>query len=159
MTSWSERRHPLIRRLGVEDIDRVYEIEQAAYPFPWTRGIFEDCLRAGYAGFGLQVGKSLAGYFILSSAVGEAHLLNLCIHPDWQYRGYGSLLLEYAISYVVRLGCKTMFLEVRGSNVRAARLYENRGFKLIGKRRGYYQAGQGREDALVMSLEIQPGNA
>ena len=95
--------HPLIRRLGIDDIDRIYEIEQLAYPFPWSRGIFEDCLRVGYICFGLQVGKVLAGYTILSWGAGEAHLLNLCIHPDWQSRGYGSLLLEYAINQVARL--------------------------------------------------------
>jgi ribosomal-protein-alanine N-acetyltransferase len=90
----------------------------------------------------------------LSAAAGEAHLLNLCIHPDWQHRGYGSLLLEYAINHVARLENHAIFLEVRASNVRAANLYENRGFKVIGKRPGYYSAGQRREDAIVMRLTM-----
>lgn len=147
--------HPLIRRLGIDDIDRIYEIEQLAYPFPWSRGIFEDCLRVGYICFGLQVGKVLAGYTILSWGAGEAHLLNLCIHPDWQSRGYGSLLLEYAINQVARLEGSAILLEVRTSNPRAARLYENRGFRVIGRRASYYQAGDKREDAIVMRLELR----
>jgi ribosomal-protein-alanine N-acetyltransferase len=151
--------HPLIRRLGFEDVDRVYQIEKLAYPFPWTRGLFVDCLRAGYACFGLQMGKVLAGYAIFNWAADEAHLLNLCVHPDWQHRGYGSLLLEYTINHVARLGNESVFLEVRASNSRAAGLYENRGFAIIGQRPAYYQAGESREDAIVMRLNLCPENA
>ena len=158
MTPGTETGHPLIRRLGLQDVDRVFEIEQLAYPFPWTRGIFEDCLQAGYACFGLQIGKDLAGYTIFNWAAGEAHLLNLCIHPDWQHRGYGSLLLEYAINHVARHDNEAMFLEVRASNTRAAKLYKNRGFRVIGSRPSYYQAGEGREDAIVMRLVFRPTN-
>jgi ribosomal-protein-alanine N-acetyltransferase len=149
-----DKGHPLIRRLGMEDINRIHEIEQLAYPFPWSRGIFVDCLRVGYACFGLQFGKVLSGYSIASRAAGEAHLLNLCVHPDWQHRGYGSLLLEYMINHVARLEAEAMFLEVRASNPRAAALYENRGFKVIGRRPDYYKAGEAREDAIVMRLTL-----
>lgn len=154
-----DKGHPLIRRLREEDIDRIHEIEQLAYPHPWTRGIFADCLRVGYACFGLQIGSVLAGYSIASWAAGEAHLLNLCVHPDWQHRGYGSLLLEYMINHVSRLDSEAMFLEVRDSNPRAAALYENRGFRVIGRRPSYYKDGEGREDAIVMRLELDPVNS
>ncbi len=153
----TDKKHPLIRRLTLGDVDRIYEIEQAAYPFPWSRGIFVDCLRVGYACFGLQFGKDLAGYTIFSWAAGEAHLLNLCLHPDWQHRGYGSLLLEYTINHVARLEVKAIFLEVRKSNPRATELYKNRGFKVVGRRPAYYQSGEAREDAVVMRLELRHG--
>lgn len=146
--------HPLINRLGIEDVDRIYALEQIAYPFPWTRGIFEDCFRTDYDCFGLQIGKDLTGYTILSHAAGEAHLLNLCIHPEWQHRGFGSLLLEFAINHVAKHENEAMFLEVRESNPRAANLYKNRGFKVIGRRRFYYEAGNKREDAIVMRLDL-----
>ena len=138
----------------MEDVNRIHEIEQLAYPFPWSRGIFVDCLRVGYACFGLQFGNVLSGYSIASWAAGEAHLLNLCVHPDWQHRGYGSLLLEYMINHVARHDAEAMFLEVRASNPRAASLYENRGFKVISRRPLYYKAGEGREDAIVMRLML-----
>ncbi len=156
VTTKPDKGHPLIRRFGMDDLDRVYEIEQLAYPFPWSRGIFVDCLRVGYACFGLQIGRELAGYSIASFAAGEAHLLNICIHPDWQRRGYGSLLLEYMINHVARLDSEAIFLEVRASNPRAATLYKNRGFKVIGRRPAYYKAGDGREDAIVMRLALDP---
>ena len=152
-----DKQHPLIRRLSLTDLERIYAIEEVAYPYPWTRGIFEDCLRVGYACFGLQFGQELAGYTIFNWAAHEAHLLNLCVHPDWQRRGYGSLLLEYTINHVARLESEAMFLEVRESNPRAAMLYENRGFKVIGRRPSYYQAGDKREDAIVMRMELRAG--
>jgi len=155
LTEIADKQHPLIRRLTLDDVDRIHAIEQAAYPFPWTRGVFVDCLRVGYACFGLQFGKELAGYTIFSWAAGEAHLLNLCVHPDWQHRGYGSLLLEYAINHVARLESKTILLEVRESNPRALELYKNRGFAVIGRRPSYYQAGDQREDAIVMRMELR----
>ena len=159
MSSKPDKGHPLIRRLGMEDVDQIFEIEQLAYPFPWSRGIFVDCIRVGYACFGLQIGKHLAGYSVFSWAAGEAHLLNLCVHPHWQHRGYGSLLLEYTINQVARLESESIFLEVRASNPRAVKLYTNRGFKVIGERKAYYQAGEKREDAIVMSLKLgQPGS-
>jgi len=154
LTIKPDKAHPLIRRLDLEDIDRIFEIEQIAYPFPWTREVFVDCMRVGYACFGLQMGKDLAGYTIFNWAANEAHLLNLCIHPDWQHRGYGSLLLEYAINHMARLENKLIILEVRASNPRATNLYQNRGFRVIGRRPSYYQAGEGREDAIVMRLDI-----
>jgi ribosomal-protein-alanine N-acetyltransferase len=156
VTKKIDKGHPLIRRLGKEDIGRVYDIEQLAYPFPWSRGIFVDCLKAGYACFGLQIGSVLAGYSIANWAAGEAHLLNLCIHPEWQRRGYGSLLLEYMINHVARNDAEAMFLEVRASNPRAVALYANRGFAVIGRRPSYYKAGDGREDAIVMRLALDP---
>lgn len=158
MTSKPDKGHPLIRRLGMDDVDRIYEIELLAYPFPWTRGIFVDCLRVGYTCFGLQIGKDLAGYSIASFAAGEAHLLNLCVHPEWQHRGYGSLLLEYMINHAARQDSEAIFLEVRASNPRAENLYKNRGFQVIGRRPAYYKAGEGREDAIVMRLALDPIN-
>jgi len=158
LTTRPDKKHPLIRRLGLDDVDRIYAIEKLAYPFPWSRSLFVDCLHAGYTFFGLQIGKDLAGYTIFNWAASEAHLLNLCVHPDWQHRGYGSLLLEYAINHVARQGNESMFLEVRTSNSRATKLYLNRGFEVIGNRRSYYQAGDGREDATVMRLVIRRAN-
>ena len=148
--------HPLVRRLAADDIEQIIKIEQVAYPYPWTRAIFEDCMRAGYACFGLQLGKDLVGYTIFNWAAGEAHLLNICIHPDWQKQGFGSLLLEYTISHVTRRQNDTLFLEVRESNPQAVTLYGKKGFVTVGRRPGYYRGDKGREDATVMRLELLP---
>ena len=144
----------MLRRLTEADLDAIMVIEAAAYPFPWSRGIFSECLRVGYGCVGVQAGSELAGYAIFNTGAGESHLLNLCVHPQWQRRGLGRLLLEHAISTTRAVGCETMILEVRPSNPGAAEMYRARGFQLIGRRPAYYRASEGREDALVMSLDL-----
>ena len=146
--------YPLIRQLNMDDLDCVIEIEQAAYPFPWTRGIFSDCIRAGYDCSALQAGHRLIAYTIQSYAAGENHLLNLCVAPQWQRKGYGNLMLNNAIRQARLHQCACMFLEVRDSNSSGIRLYRQKGFFIVGKRPDYYRAADGREDAIVMRLDI-----
>lgn len=146
--------YPLIRPLFPEDLVDVIRIEKECYPYPWTAGIFRECLRVGYACFGLQLGDDFAGYSISNWAVGECHLLNLCIDSRFQKQGYGKTMLEHCIGHAVSLDCHVMFLEVRPSNVDAAQLYLKRGFEEVGSRPAYYQAEDGREDALVMRLDL-----
>lgn len=146
---------PMIRPLRLDDLDALVALETASYPFPWTRGIFFDCLKVGCPAFGLQAGRALAGYVIYSWGAGESHLLNLCVAPEWRRRGLGSMLLEHAIDHAAARGCTRMFLEVRPSNPSAERLYLRRGFRMVGRRPGYYPAEKGREDALVMELALE----
>jgi len=146
--------HAVIRSLSGADLDRIIEIEHSAYPFPWTRGIFTDCIRVGYDCSGLQVGPTLIGYTIQSQAAGENHLLNLCITPDWQGNGYGSLLLDHAIRLAKEQSCSCMFLEVRPSNPAGLGLYERKGFSAVGQRPDYYRSDNGREHAIVMRLDL-----
>jgi ribosomal-protein-alanine N-acetyltransferase len=150
----AETLHYLVRPLAEADLDRVMEIELEAYPHPWTRGIFADCLRVGYQCWGLQADASLVGYCILTHAANEAHLLNLCVAPSWQRRGLGGILLEHVVRLALAHGCESIFLEVRPSNRDAIRLYQRSGFTVIGKRPGYYSKGAGREDAIVMRLKL-----
>lgn len=151
--------HPQIRRLTSDDLDRVMEIECTAYPFPWTRTIFADCIRVGYDCHGLFLGERLVAYSVQTQAADESHLLNLCVEPSWQRRGYGGVLLEHAVRVARSHGCVSMFLEVRPSNRAGIALYERYGFRIIGTRRNYYRAAGGREDAVVMRLWLasRPG--
>ena len=154
MSARPEDAHYLVRRLVEDDLDRVMEIELSAYPHPWTRGIFSDCLKVGYECWGIQAGALLAGYGVFSHAAGESHLLNLCIARQWQRRGLGSLLLGHCVRTVVAQGCQSMFLEVRPSNPGAYDLYYGYGFRVVGERPGYYTAREGREDAIIMRLNL-----
>jgi ribosomal-protein-alanine N-acetyltransferase len=145
---------PVLRPLYPADLDEVVAIEQASYPYPWTRGIFDDCLKVAYACFACVLDGRMAGYSIHNWGAGEAHLLNLCVHPEFRSRGLGRLLLDHAIDHARGMGCQVMLLEVRPSNPGAVRLYRQRGFEQIGRRPGYYPATQGREDAIVMRLNL-----
>jgi len=154
MSAASEQRHCLIRPLSERDVDRVMEIELQAYPHPWTRGIFLDCMKAGYEFWGLQLDTGLEGYCVMNHAVGESHLLNLCLAPRCQGRGLGGILLEHCFRVAIAAGCDSMFLEVRPSNVAAIGLYRRNGFRLVGRRPAYYTDGEGREDALIMRRDL-----
>ncbi len=146
--------HPVVRPLREEDLDAVVAIEHAAYPFPWTRGIFSECLRVGYGCLGAVLDGALAGYVIFNWGAGESHLLNLCVHPERQRLGIGGLLLTQALERARILGCDSMFLEVRPSNPEARAMYERRGFRVVGRRPDYYRSHDGREDAIVMRLDF-----
>ena len=154
MSSDKAALHPVVRALTAGDLDRVMEIEESAYPFPWTRGIFEDCLRVGYDCSGLQWGSCLVGYAVHTQFAAECHLLNLCIDPAWQRRGFGSLLLEQTIRQARHGNCSSIFLEVRPSNRAGLALYRKRGFYIIGERPDYYRAKHGRESAIIMRLDL-----
>ena len=145
---------PLLRPMRAEDIERVVRVERAIYEFPWTRGNFLDSLRARYHGYVYELGGTLVGYGVVMTGAGEAHLLNLSIAADWQRRGHGRALLALFLDEARARGARSIILEVRPSNPRAALMYERAGFRVIGVRPGYYPAAQGREDALVMERAL-----
>lgn len=145
---------PVLAPMREADLDEVMAIESAIYSHPWTRGNFADSLRAGYACMTWRLDGALVGYFVLMAAAGEAHLLNLSIGAPWQGGGQGRALLAEAAALGRRLGAANLFLEVRPSNLAAQALYRRFGFRRVAVRREYYPAHSGREDALVLSLEL-----
>ena len=148
----------VMRPLREQDLDAVMQVERRAYPFPWTRGIFLDCLRAGYPGLAMERDGLLVGYGVLSIAADEAHVLNICIDPLAQSRGLGRQLLRALVRLAADRGAQRVFLEVRPSNTPALALYHSEGFNEIGRRPRYYPAAQGREDAVVMAIELVDGD-
>jgi ribosomal-protein-alanine N-acetyltransferase len=145
---------PQLAAMREADLDEVLAIESAVYSHPWTRGNFVDSLRSGYACRTWRLGGELLGYFVLMAAAGEAHLLNLSVAGARQRRGHGSALLREAMRLARELGARHMFLEVRPSNGPGQALYERFGFRRIARRRDYYPAATGREDALVLSKAL-----
>jgi ribosomal-protein-alanine N-acetyltransferase len=145
-----------IRPMRPADVVAVAAIERSAYEFPWSAGIFRDCLLANYTSVVLEQGGRVIGYGILSVAAGEAHLLNLALAPEVQRRGYGRRLLEHLLGVASAAGADRVYLEVRPSNPRALHLYQQAGFEVIGRRRGYYRARFGSEDAVVLARRLGP---
>jgi [ribosomal protein S18]-alanine N-acetyltransferase len=142
------------RPMASTDLENLVRIERAAYPYPWTLGNFQDCLESGYSSWVAEIDGRLAGYWIMMIAVGEGHILNCCVAPAWQGRGFGRQLVEHLMQVARAHGTQSLFLEVRPSNAAAVGLYQRLGFETIGVRRGYYPADQGQEDALVMRLDL-----
>lgn len=144
-----------IRPMTRDDIDAVMAIELVAYAYPWTRRIMVDCLRVGYHCSVGEIDGTLAGYCIMSSGAGEAHILNLCVADEFQRRGLGRALLSKVLDNAKAMDVENVFLEVRPSNYPAITLYEQLGFNQIGTRKDYYPASNGREDAVILAKNIE----
>ena len=144
-----------IRSMQPSDLKAVAAVERASYDYPWSLGIFRDCLLAGYYSVVLDVAGSVTGYAIMSVAAAEAHLLNLCVHPASQRLGYGRRLLDAVLGKAQDAGVDKVFLEVRPSNQHALQLYYSVGFEQIGIRPAYYQAPNGREDAVILAVNLR----
>ena len=140
---------PVIRPMRQADVAVVASIEKDTYAFPWSEGIFRDCLLAGYTNVVLDRAGEVVGYGVMSVAAGEAHLLNICIIQELRQQGIGRGLLNYLLRRARTFRAQRMYLEVRPSNEVAMQLYRQMGFEVLGVREGYYKAREGNEDAVV----------
>jgi [ribosomal protein S18]-alanine N-acetyltransferase len=143
-----------LRPMLATDLDQVMAIEPTLYSHPWTRGNFDDSLKAGYSCWVAEQQAMMVGYGVLMIGFRESHLLNLSVAADWQGQGLGRALLENFVQLARQSDTVQLLLEVRPSNESARRLYARFGFREISIRRGYYPAGGGREDAILMGLVL-----
>ena len=145
---------PKLRPMLAVDIDQVMRIERLIYDHPWTHGNFRDSLHAGYSCWTMECGGETTGYGVLMIGVDEAHLLNLSVARAWQRRGLGRSLLHHFVAIARSSDAQCVFLEVRPTNVAARALYAQTGFRELYVRNGYYPAAHGREDAILMGLDL-----
>jgi ribosomal-protein-alanine N-acetyltransferase len=146
-----------LRPMHEAQLPQVIDIERRAYAFPWTEGIFRDCLNVGYSAW-IVTGPSdeVLAYAVMSMAVGEAHVLNLCVEPAYHQQGLGRFLLSHLLAVARAAGMDLMLLEVRKSNSAAIALYRAMGFHKLGVRKAYYPAHEGSEDALLLGHSLRP---
>lgn len=142
------------RPMTLDDVQNIMAIEKQIYKHPWTEGIFRDCIRVGYHGWVYENESTLQAYGLISVAANEAHILNLCVAPEFQGQGLGRQMLNKLMDVAEICKVKSVFLEVRVSNDVAIQLYENSGFNQLGVRKDYYPAENGKEDALVFGKEL-----
>lgn len=143
-----------IQNMECSNLKEVMAIELAAYEFPWTMSMFESSLSSSDECWLLCLENTIIGYAIVSYVLDEAHILNICISPKYEGFGYGRILLRELIVKARINGSLWFFLEVRSSNLRAVSLYFSEGFNEVGLRPNYYPAKKGREDALLMTLDL-----
>jgi len=153
--------HPRLvrfRAMTPGDLPAVAAVERASYQFPWSEGIFRDCLRVGYLCRVADLDGEIVAYGVVAMGAGEAHILNLCVRGDLRGRSIGRQMLLLLLERSRQAGMEAVFLEVRPSNPHAIALYQSVGFAQVGLRKGYYQApDNGREDALVLKLDLTDG--
>jgi len=140
--------------MRMSDLDEIMEIELSLYDFPWTKSIFSDCIQVGYSCWTYKKNYQIQAYCVLSAGAGEAHILTLCVRKEFQGQGLGKLLLEHLLDLAKDHKAEVLLLEVRPSNATAVHLYQKYGFNEVGTRKDYYPANKGREDALIMALDL-----
>jgi [ribosomal protein S18]-alanine N-acetyltransferase len=151
---FAPRSRLMFRPMRAVDLDRVLENETRSYAFPWTRGVFSDCLKARHECWVAECDELLVGHGVLSVAASEAHLLNVCVRRDQQGQGLGRQIVVHMLERARACGARTVYLEVRPSNRVASALYLSLGFREIGRRKEYYPAEMGSEDAVVLALTL-----
>ena len=150
---------PRVRAMLPSDIDNVYIIESLAHRSPWGREILHDCVRVGYDCRVLErledsLVTDMAGYVISRRYDKTCHILNLCVIPLLQGKGYGRFLLQEVIDSLNPVVTDTITLEVRPSNHAALHLYQTMGFEQVGVKRGYYRDGPAIEDGVVFQKRL-----
>jgi [ribosomal protein S18]-alanine N-acetyltransferase len=143
------------RVLDSTDLPDLVIVEAKTQISPWTLDTFLQCIRANSYGYVTVHEGKIIGYILLLSQVGETHILNFGILPDFQQQGHGSNLLQHALKIAKSEGNGLAYLEVRASNHQAIALYKKMGFTQIGERKAYYSTPSGeREDALVFAKDL-----
>lgn len=144
----------MLRTMTYGDLKHIMEIEERAYSHPWTIGIFRDCIRVGYNCWVCMHEDRIVGYGVIMLAAGEAHILNICVDPTCQGRGFGRKILRHLVARCAHTDIDMVLLEVRRSNDNARSLYDSEGFHEIGVRKNYYPDTQGREDAIIFARYV-----
>ncbi|WP_386687164.1 ribosomal protein S18-alanine N-acetyltransferase [Lonepinella sp. MS14437] len=144
-----------IELIDPQDFDRLFEIEQAAHLVPWSLGTLKNNQGERYHNLKINLNNQIVGFAISQIVVDEATLFNIAIDPKFQGQKLGFKLLEHLLAQLQQKGIKTLWLEVRESNQKAKKLYEQCGFNEVCVRRDYYPTPDGkRENAIVMAAYL-----
>jgi [ribosomal protein S18]-alanine N-acetyltransferase len=144
---------PLIRRMTMEDVPVVHEIDMLSFSLPWPERSFRFELTENPTsrGWVAEVSGKVVAMLVLWLIVDEAHIATIAVHPDFRRQGLGEQILLHALKAVRDEGARRAFLEVRAGNSAAQAMYEKYGFEVAGVRPGYYR--DNNEDALLMNFE------
>lgn len=151
----NESHHQLrIRKMTVDDLNQVYEIEKQSFPNPWTKQSFlQELTQNKFATyFIIEYEKKIAGYCGLWVVMEDAQITNIAVLPNFRGEKLGEKLLSYVKDYAKQAGAHHISLEVRVSNYIAQNLYKKLGFEVIGVRKNYYTDNQ--EDAFIMWVKL-----
>ncbi len=143
-----------LRQMSEDDLEEIMVIERATYPFPWTFGIFHDCMHVGYSCWVYEADDGIEAYAVMSIGAEEAHILTLVVRESSRNQGLGRIMLQFLKNTAKQYKADTLLLEVRPSNHIAIKLYSSFGFNDLAIRPNYYPAESGREDALIMAMNI-----
>ena len=141
-----------IRRMTLEDVPSVIELDQKSFSLPWPERSFRFELTANPASrcWVADVDGRVVGMIVVWLIIDEAHVATLATHPDFRRRGIAKKLLSHALQHLIDEGARSSFLEVRESNISAQEMYRKFGYEASGRRPRYYKDND--EDAILMNL-------
>jgi len=152
-----------IRRMRLEDVPAVHEIDTLSFSLPWPERSFrfevsENAVSRGWVAEAAVNGESrIIGMLVLWLIVDEAHIATVAVHPDFRRRSIGSRIIVEALKAARTEGARRAFLEARERNLAAQEMYRKFGFEITGRRPRYYR--DTGEDAILMTLEGLPALA
>lgn len=144
-----------LREMTLADLPTVLAIEHTSYFTPWTKSLFVESMQSPQQVCQvLLVDDQLVAYMVVANIIDEADLLNIAVDPRWRQQGLARYFIEQQKHTLALQGMARFFLEVNVENTAAIRLYEQLGFSVVGRRKGYYPSAAGLQDALVMCHEF-----
>lgn len=142
-----------IRKMTLNDLKQVVEIDKTSFSLPWPERSFRFELEENLASrsWVAELDAQIVGMVVAWFIVDEIHIATIATHPDFRRQGIGSNLLLHTLQSAREEGAITSFLEVREGNMYAQEMYRKFGFVEDGRRKGYYK--DNGEDAILMSLK------
>ncbi|MEC7596475.1 MAG: ribosomal protein S18-alanine N-acetyltransferase [Pseudomonadota bacterium] len=146
-------------KLSLKEIDSVVSVEKDSSEYPWTKKqLSESIANSNNLNYILVLESKIIGYIITMPSIDSADILNIVIHKDFKRKGFGSSLIVEISKVLSQKKIKTIFIEVRKSNLSAISFYLSLGFKEISIRKNYYSKNSNKlsrkEDGIIMCLEI-----
>ncbi|NLD35164.1 MAG: ribosomal protein S18-alanine N-acetyltransferase [Clostridiales bacterium] len=146
----------LVRRMTLDDVERVSAIEAEAFPRPWTAADFRHELTENKVARYLVVEEAgeVAAFAGVHVIIDQGHVTNIAVAEQHRGKGYGRLVTAALMQYAANLGATYLTLEVRASNQAAQNLYASLGFIKVSVRKRYYE--DTGEDAWLMACDQLP---
>ena len=143
-----------MRKMTVEDLPRIIELENQLFPSSWSYDDFMYELTENVFSYNFVIeDHRIIGYVGLWIIYEQAQITTLGVDPLCQRQGYGRKMMEEMIAFAKEKGCQVMTLEVRVSNEPAFRLYQSLGFEKVAIRKNYYT--DTHEDAYLMQKRLE----
>ncbi|MEW5760625.1 MAG: ribosomal protein S18-alanine N-acetyltransferase [Candidatus Thermoplasmatota archaeon] len=143
----------VIRNFKVSDIYEIISIVERLFNENYETSMYIDYYNSWSDGFLVaEVGGKVVGVLLaMISSPMEARVLVLGVDEGYRSMGIGSALMHRFTENCIKLGLKTITLEVRVGNIRARNFYTKIGFHVVGRISNYYRDG---EDGFVLHKAI-----
>jgi ribosomal-protein-alanine N-acetyltransferase len=142
----------IIENMTAAHVSQIAELEKLCFSDPWSEKSIETELSCRLSVWLVALeGDKVVGYVGSQTVMDETDMMNIAVDPEHRRRRIAARLIDALISELRQKGSRCLTLEVRESNLPAAKLYESMGFAQIGLRKNYYR--NPRENALILRKE------